>query len=141
MTEVKYVVNDPKIGKSYQKTMENMLLNKKIGEKIEGNSLGLRDYELQIMGGSDNAGFPMRPEIQTSGRKRLILKRGDIGARINVKGMKNIKTVRGNTISDQTAQINMKVVKYGSKPITELWNIAEKKKEEAPQGEKAPETK
>ena len=36
----------------------------KIMEKIDGNTLGLSGYELQITGGSDKSGFPMRRDIE-----------------------------------------------------------------------------
>ena len=36
MVETKFVINDTKTGKSYQKTLEeNPYLNKKVGEKVE----------------------------------------------------------------------------------------------------------
>lgn len=123
--EVKIVINDVKTGKTYQRALDNPLLNKKIGDTVEGNIIGLNGYELKITGGSDSAGFPMRPELQTTERKRLLI--------TDNKNLIEKKLFRGNTISDQTAQINTKVVKYGPKPIIELWNIVEKPKEKPEQ--------
>lgn len=130
MTEIKFVVNDVKTGKSYQKALnDDSIIGKKVGETVSGSFLGLPGYELQITGGSDTAGFPMRPEIEGSLRKRILMKKGDIGSRINKKGLILRKTIRGNLISNFTAQVNLKVAKHGTKNIPELWGIEEKKEE------------
>ncbi len=133
MPELKCVINDGKAGKSYQKVLtENPFLGKKVGDKIGGSDLGLVGYELEITGGSDSAGFPMLKNVDGSGRKKLLLKAGT-GARKLKKGVKVRKTVRGNTIADVTAQVNMKVIKYGTKTVPELLGIQvkEEKKEES----------
>ncbi|MDP3916694.1 MAG: S6e family ribosomal protein [Nanoarchaeota archaeon] len=120
--EIKCVINDPKSGKSYSKTIDSsLLINRKIREIVPGNSIGLTGYELRICGGSDDAGFPMRPELDTAQRKRLLVKRS-IGVRVKKKGMYQRKAVRGNTVSESTAQVNLSVSKYGTKTIQELLN-------------------
>ena len=133
---VKLCINDVKTGKSYNKELnENELdafLNKKINDKIEGHFFGFSGYEFHISGGSDNAGFPMRFDVDGIGRKRPLLTRGP-GVKINVRGMRKRKTVRGNTVSQFTSQINLKVLKYGNKNIAEILGVEEKpieKKEE-----------
>ena len=71
MVEVRFVINDGKTGKTYQKALEEeTLVGKKIGEVVSGDFLGLEGYELQIRGGSDFAGFPMRPDIDGPVRKK-----------------------------------------------------------------------
>jgi small subunit ribosomal protein S6e len=122
MTETSIVISDQKSKKTYSKKIENPFVGKKIGDTVSGNSIGLTNYELKITGGSDFAGFPMRPEIQGSIRKRLSVKKK--------KNLKFLKTFVGNQITDQTNQINLKVLKPGTKSIPELWNIQEKPKEE-----------
>jgi len=125
--EIKCVINDTKAGKSYSKTIDSsILINRKIRDVVPGNTLGLTGYELQIKGGSDDSGFPMRPEIDSPHRKRLLVKRS-IGVRVKKKGMYKRKTVSGNTVSETTAQVNLSVSKYGTKPIQELLNPEEKK--------------
>jgi len=123
--EVKFVVSDPKTGKSYQTVISNSFIGKKIGDVIEGESLGLKGYEVEVTGGSDNSGFPMKKWLNIIGRKKIVMQID--------KKLRKKKTVRGNTISNETAQINAKIVKYGAKPVTELWNIKEKAKEEKPE--------
>tara|TARA_Y100000310_G_scaffold336236_1_gene420245 strand:- start:552 stop:971 length:420 start_codon:yes stop_codon:yes gene_type:complete len=128
--EIKCVINDPKTGKSYSKPVQtSALLNRKIKDKVPGNLVDLIGYELEIKGGSDNSGFPMRPEIDTTQRKKILVK-DSIGVKIKRKGMFRRKTVRGNTISEKTAQINLTVSKYGTKPIEGLLTSKENSKEE-----------
>lgn len=132
MAELKLVINDPKTGKSYAKSSDIDLAGNKIGDKIQGDHLGLKGYELQITGGSDTAGFPMRSDIETSGRKRALLTFGPGVSRKKLKKKKGArirKTVRGNTISNLIAQVNMKIVKHGSEDIEKSLGI--EKKEEA----------
>ena len=135
MADIRYVVNDPKTGKSYSKSLEDTtaVTGRKLGETLPGSFLGLTGYELKITGGSDNAGFPMRQDLDMTVRKKLLLKKGDVGLRKADRGILFRKTVSGNTVSAITAQLNMRVTKHGSKSIEELWNIQkEEKKEEQP---------
>ncbi len=126
--EIKLVISNPSTGKSYQKPVEDsVLLGMKIGDKVSGDVLGLPGYELEIRGGSDNAGFPMRRDVGTSGRKHALLTEGP-GVHINRKGMKKRKTIRGNTIDESTAQVSVKVIKSGSRDIEDILGL---KKEEA----------
>jgi len=136
MAEFKIVVGDSKTGKSYQKAIaEDACIGMKIGDKVNGDLIGLPEYELQIAGGSDSAGFPMRSDILGAVRKRPLVT-GGVGVKISFrknkeKGLRIRKTVCGNTIGPKTAQINLKVLKFGSKPIPELWGIAPEEKKEA----------
>lgn len=125
--EFKFVINDPKSGKSYSKTVnDDLFIGKKIGDALSGSNLGLTGYELKITGGSDKSGFPMKPEISGVARKRVILKKGDQGIRINKKGVLFRKTIVGNTISQNTAQINLLITKHGTKSVDELLGIKPK---------------
>lgn len=120
MAEVKIVVGYK--GKCYQKSVENVLVGRKIGEKISGEIIGLKGYELEITGGSDNAGFPMKKNIPGIGRKRVLLTKGSVGLRkVKRKGARIRKTVRGNTISNNIAQINLKVLKVGKTDLEKLF--------------------
>lgn len=130
MVEFKLVISDPKTGKSIQKEAKEdtakRFLGAKIGETIKGEVMDLAGYEFQITGGSDDAGFPMRRDISSAGRAS-ILSTSTVGLKIKRKGMRKRKTVVGNTISSKTAQVNLKVIKYGKAPLT-----AEAKEGEAP---------
>jgi len=122
MATFKVVINDTKTGKSYQKeitgTKANSLIGKRIGQEIDGVFVDLPGYKLLITGGTDKDGFPMRKNLQGARRKKLLLK-GGIGFHPTRPGMRKKKMVRGNTISADIVQINMKIVQYGPKPIEE----------------------
>ncbi|MEM4156609.1 MAG: 30S ribosomal protein S6e [Archaeoglobaceae archaeon] len=122
--EFKAIVSDPKTGKAYQKTVSganaNRLIGKQIGETISGTIFDLPpDYELEITGGSDKDGFPMRPDIPGAGRKRILLS-GGIGFKPKEPGLRKRKIVRGRVISKDVLQINLKIVKHGKVPLEEI---------------------
>jgi len=121
---MKIVISDPKAGKSYgidlAKDKEGALLGKKIGDKLEGGAVGADGYELEITGGSDIAGFPMRADVSGPRRVGVVLSEGT-GIRPMGKGMRAKRNVRGNIISDQIVQVNSKVLTPGSKPLEELF--------------------
>ena len=130
MSEFKLTINDCKTGKSYNKIVEtDIFKGKKIREKISGDSLGLKGYELEIRGGSDKSGFPMRPDMAGQLKKKALLS-GGVGVTIPREGARIRKTVRGNEISRDTVQINLKIIKYGAKKIDELLGTKEESKEE-----------
>ncbi len=103
---------------------------KKIGESISADFLGLDGYELQITGGSDKDGFPMRKDIESFARKKIVVAEG-VGFHPDAKGMRKRKIIRGNSVSEEIIQINCKVAKSGPKPLEEILGVKEKK-EEAP---------
>jgi small subunit ribosomal protein S6e len=140
MAVFKVVISEPETRKSYQLEVDQSkaagLIGKKIGDEFSGDILGLQGYSLKITGGSDKDGFPMHPSVKGPGRKRVLLT-GPPGFRPRLKGQRKRKTVHGDTISDSVAQINVKVVKKGEKPLEELVPTKPKeKKEEKPGGEK-----
>ncbi len=129
----KIVVSDPKTKKSYQKEVsqkESGLIGKKIRDKVKGDFLGLSGYEVEITGGSDKQGFPMNQSIQGSTRKKVILTGGP-GFNPKKKGERRRKSVRGNVIASDIAQINTKIVTYGKKAVEELLGKKEAPKEES----------
>jgi len=139
--EFKVNIGDPKTGKTVQKVVSGdhaqALLKKKIGEKISGEAIGFPGYEFEITGGSDYCGFPMRRDVRGSARKKVLIVSG-VGIRKNVRGRKIRKTVAGNTVYSKTAQINLKTLKQGEKPLVEekkegekAEGAAEKKEEKA----------
>jgi len=102
----------------------------KIGDEFDAGIIDLPAYKLKITGGSDKDGFPMRKGVEGSGRKRLLLS-GGVGYRPKEKGVRKRKTVRGEVICEEIAQLNCMIVKYGKKPIEEL--LGKKEEGEAAQ--------
>lgn len=139
---MKCVINDPKTGKSYSvelgKDKIPTLIGKKINDEINGSDIGMQGYTLKITGGSDNSGFPMRADIEGTKKQRILINKG-VGIRETKKGKKGEKkdkkekkgkmnkherkrkTVRGNTITDSTAQVNAIIIKYGDKSLDEIF--------------------
>lgn len=132
MPDFKLVVNDPKTAKSYQKIVTgneaDTFRGTKIKSKISGDLIGLKDYELEITGGSDSSGFPMRSDIDGILRKRPFVSKGP-GVKGLKRGEKIRKTVAGNAISHLTSQINLKILKHGSKPLDEIFGKTQKPQE------------
>ncbi len=127
MPETKIVINEQKTGKSYQKTLEeNSLLNLKIGDKVNGANLGLEGYELQITGGSDKSGCPIRYDAVGIGKKKALLSSGPCIKGLK-KGKRIRKTVVANLINQDIVQVNLKILKEGPKKLEEIFP----KKEEA----------
>ncbi len=137
MVEFKVVVNDIKNGKSHQVPVSghhaNSLIGKKIGDEVDGIFISLPGYKLQVTGGTDKNGFAMRRDLPGMSRRRLLLSKSS-GFKPKEKGLREKKSVRGNTVNQDIVQINMKVTKHSSKPIDKLINIEKKdegeKKEE-----------
>ncbi|MGB9577164.1 MAG: 30S ribosomal protein S6e [Candidatus Micrarchaeia archaeon] len=133
---MKLVIADPKTGNCFQreldKAREPQLYGKKIGDAFDGGIAGLEGYKLEITGGSDKDGFPMRPEVHGVRRIQSLLSSGP-GVRGLGKGQRKKKTVVGNTVGAHTMQLNTKIIEYGSKTLAELGFTPKpkEKKEEA----------
>ena len=95
-----------------------------LGEEFDASEIGLKGYKLKITGGSDKNGFPMKRDI--SGPRRIkTLTSGGIGYKPQRSGERRRKTVRGNTISDDTVQINTVVTEKGQKSLEEILEAKE----------------
>ena len=131
MVEFKANISDPKTGKSYQSMISgnqaNAILGKKIGDKIDGIFVEMPGYKLEITGGSDKDGFPMRRDLPGPRRKKLLISKG-LGFDPHMQGERRRKNMRGNTVSPDTVQLNLKVTTRGPRKVEEL---LAKKEEEA----------
>ena len=153
-----FKINIAEKGKTFKlEATGEELIGKKIGEKIEGKELKpeLEGYELEITGTSDIAGFPGFKEIEGLGLKRVLLIYGKgMHKKPRKEGKKPVqspdglrlkKTIRGNTISKDVIQINMKVIKQGKKKLEEIFPEQVKakgeKSQEAVQEQKVEEEK
>jgi small subunit ribosomal protein S6e len=142
------VVNDtdPKNGgKSYSLKISGnnhaQLLGKKIGDTVDGFFVGegeqtLSGYKLEITGGSDKTGTPLRRDLE-GGRRQAVLvtqstgfkghnlvfkNKGGEKKRFRYKpdGLRKRRFFRGNTISQDTRQINLKVIEAGKKSLGDI---------------------
>jgi len=108
-------------GQTHQIELDDpaQLVGKKIGETFEGGIIGLDGYELEITGGSDADGFPMRESIEGTARRRILIEEGQ-GIDENRDGVRRRKSVRGRQVSEQIQQLNTRVAEQGSKSVEEL---------------------
>ncbi len=117
------MISDPETGKAIQYELDdaktNALAGKTVGEIVEGDVLGLPGYKLKITGGSDTSGFPIRPDVHGSGKKRVLI-HGTPGFRPQRKGTAKRKTVRGRELSPDISQVNMRIEEKGTTPLEEL---------------------
>lgn len=127
--EIKVNVGDPKTKRTVALTMSadnaKSLFGKKLGDKMRGELVEKPGYEFEITGGSDNAGFPMRKDVTGTGRRKILVT-NSTGQRQTKAGVRIRKTVAGNTISEFTSQLNVKVVKHGHAPLVETPAAEEK---------------
>ncbi len=107
------IISDPETGKSQKVELEDNrmgpLVGRRIGEVIDGTVADLAGHKLQLTGGTDKDGIPMRPDVHGSAKSRIILS-GGVGYKPKRKGERKRMVVRGNTVSIETTFLNFKIV-------------------------------
>jgi small subunit ribosomal protein S6e len=130
MAKFKVVVSDPETGASKSVELEGAraapLIGRRMGEVIDGSIVDLPGHKVRITGGSDKDGFPMRPNVHGGVRREVVLS-GGVGFNPETRGARRRKTVRGNVITDEIVQVNMKIVE---KPKEKEKKKTKEKKEE-----------
>ncbi len=123
MTEFKLVISDPENGEAYQTTVSgrdaNALLNKKLGEEINGDSVGITGYQFKVLGGTDSDGFPMKAGVEGPQRRKVLLSGGP-GFNPKRDGQRKKKSVMGNVVTESITQINLRVTEKGETELQEL---------------------
>ena len=113
MAEFKVVIADPESGETFQREVDgqdaNRFLGRSVGDEIGGDAVGLGDHTVEITGGSDETGRPMREDVSGTRLKELLLD-GGVGFKPSREGERKRITVRGAEIADDIAQINVSVV-------------------------------
>jgi small subunit ribosomal protein S6e len=119
MAKFKVIVSDPQAGTSKVVEIEEAraapFIGRRLGETIDGSAVDLPAHTVQILGGSDKDGVPMLGNVHGGVRRRVVLTDGT-GFAAKKKGERRRKTVRGNIITDEIVQINMKIVERPAKP-------------------------
>ena len=114
---VKLVIGDTS-GKTKQVEADTkVFIGKKIGESFKGELIDMPGYEFTITGGSDSSGFPMRFDVDSSSKKKILIVKGLGLRKPKREGNRVRRTVSGNTVGKETAQINVKVTKAGKEPL------------------------
>jgi small subunit ribosomal protein S6e len=134
------IVSDPETGTSQKVELEDErmspLIGRRIGEVIDGTIAELPGHQIQLTGGTDRDGIPMRPDVHGGAKANIILS-GGVGYKPKKKGERKRVVVRGNTVSADTTFLNFKIVE---KPKRRRRAKKEPEPEEASEEEKdAPE--
>lgn len=133
MAKFKVIVSDPMSGASKVLELEEAraspFISKKLGETLDGAVVDLPAHKIQLMGGSDKDGVPMRSNVHGGVRRAIVLTDG-AGFKAKEKGQRKRKVVRGDIITDEIVQINVKIVERPA-GATPLAKPAPKQKEEA----------
>jgi small subunit ribosomal protein S6e len=119
----------------------SQFLGKKIGDVVDGIFVGegeqtLAGYKLEITGGSDKTGTPMRSDLSGGNRQSILVTastgfkghnlvhkaKGGEKKRFRYKpdGMRKRRYFRGNTVTQDTRQINLKVVEAANKSLADI---------------------
>ncbi len=118
MAKFKVIVSDPEAGTSKVVELEEAraapFIGRRVGETIDGSVVDLPAHKVQVMGGSDKDGVPMRGNVHGGVRRSVVLS-GGAGFSPKNKGERKRKTVRGNVVTDEIVQINMKIVEKPGK--------------------------
>lgn len=113
LAKFRVIISDPNSGTSKTVELEENravpLIGRRITDVVDGSVVGLTGHKVQITGGSDKDGFPIRPDVH-GGVRRKIMIGGGVGFNPTNRGERRRKMVRGNVITDEIAQINMKIV-------------------------------
>jgi small subunit ribosomal protein S6e len=127
------IISDPETGTSQKVELEDArmapIMGRRIGEVIDGTVADLAGHKIQLTGGTDKDGIPMRPDVHGGVKARVVLS-GGVGYKPKKKGERKRVVVRGNTVSADTTFLNFKIVE---KPK------GRKKKAKEPEPEPEPE--
>lgn len=125
-----------KDGKTWKLETENRALEgKELRQTVKGEEFSpdLAGYEFEITGASDKSGFTSMENVEGTATKKLLLTYGKgmkkrpklegkkKRADNKPKGLRLRKTVRGKVISQDIRQINLKLLKEGSKKLEEVF--------------------
>lgn len=128
MATFQVVVSDPSNGRTTQLEVDgqnaNRFIGRELGETVEGSAVGLDGATLELTGGSDNAGRPLRPDVAGSSLTEVLLT-GGVGYKPSRDGERKRVTVRGREISDEVAQINAKIADAGDADLDSLFGDEE----------------
>ena len=130
MAQFKLVISDA-TGRSISQELKDRaaqpLVGVRIGSVIDSSVIGITGGKVKVTGGSDKAGTPMRSDVHGGVKKYVLMSEG-VGAK-NLEGGRIRKLVRGNMVTEEIYQLNLRLVEG---------KLPEKPKEEAPAAEAAP---
>ncbi len=124
MATFQVVVADPETGDTYQFEVDgqsaNRFIGRELGEDVDGGVVGLDGYSLELTGGSDDTGRPMRDDIAGTTLKEVLLAGRSTGFVPERDGERKRVTVRGREVAEEVAQVNAKITDRGETSVDEL---------------------
>jgi small subunit ribosomal protein S6e len=119
LTQFKIIISDKK-GKSISKELKDKeaqpLVGLRVGEIVDSSVVGIASGKIQLRGGSDKSGTPIRSDVHGGVKKYVLLSKG-AGMRDDREGIRKRKLVRGNMITEEIYQINC-LLTEGNLPLT-----------------------
>jgi len=107
------IVSDPETGDTQKVEIEdarmNAIVGRRIGEVMDGTVANLSGHRIELTGGCDKDGIPMRPDVHGGVKARIILS-GGVGYKPKNPGERRRVVVRGNTVTADTIFLNFKIV-------------------------------
>lgn len=124
MTDLRVVVSDPETGDSHQVTVDDStpFVGHGIGDEVDGDAVGLSGYTVEITGGSDDTGRPMRGDVDGGGIEEILVS-GGVGFEPERDGERRRVSVRGREVGEATVQLNTRVVEQGEADIGEALDV------------------
>ncbi|MFB6189166.1 MAG: 30S ribosomal protein S6e [Halapricum sp.] len=123
MADFTVAVADPDSGETHQIDVDgqdaNRFMGREIGDEVDGGAVGLDGYTIEISGGSDTAGRPLRGDVRGPDLKSVLLE-GGVGYKPARDGERKRVTVRGREISDEVRQINAAITARGNTDVADL---------------------
>jgi small subunit ribosomal protein S6e len=117
------VVSDPETGTSHQFEIDgqdaNRFLGRDVGDEVDGEAVGLEGYTVEITGGSDTAGRPMRGDVSGPALTDVLLD-GGTGFNPQRDGERRRVTVRGSEVSEEIVQLNLSIAERGEGDVDAL---------------------
>jgi small subunit ribosomal protein S6e len=124
LAQFKLVISDG-TGRSVSQELKDRaaqpLIGVRIGNVVDSSVIGIQGGKVKVTGGSDKSGVPMRADVHGGVRKYVLMSEG-VGAK-NLEGGRIRKMVRGNMVTEEIYQLNLRLVEG---------KLPEKDKEEAP---------
>jgi len=123
MAEYTVAVADPEGGTTYRVEVDgqdaNRFAGRELGEAVDGGAIGLPGYTLELTGGSDDAGRPLRADVLGSELTEMLTD-GGVGFNPERDGERKRITVRGREVGEATSQINTRIAERGDGDVPEL---------------------
>jgi small subunit ribosomal protein S6e len=124
LAQFKLVISDG-TGRSVSQELKDRaaqsLIGVRIGNVVDSSVIGIQGGKVKVTGGSDKSGVPMRADVHGGVRKYVLMSEG-VGAK-NLEGGRIRKMVRGNMVTEEIYQLNLRLVEG---------KLPEKDKEETP---------